>query len=244
MTHCIKPPGRIQDSKGDRHDVSCKMRNCPVCSRVLRQQLIHRVNAFFGDQQVYFNTFTLQTDNNGDIMRYWNLIQQRIKYYYPHMLIFWTKEYTRAGKAHLHFISSRSIDGAWASREWFRITGNSYVVKCGNTSSEVKNPGAYMLKYLTKAHNGLDMFEKNERIYGFLGAKAPPVEKLGFESACVSFELDQHYNLDSKYWQDWYNERQIAYGRPFVETMAYYTLAPMKRYKIDLLRGFVDENYM
>jgi hypothetical protein len=60
-----------------------------------------------------------------------------------------------------------------------------------------------MLKYLTNAHNNLEMFDKGEGIYGFFGARAPLKELLGFEKPSTEFILDQHFNPSSKYWHDY-----------------------------------------
>lgn len=232
-TNCIKPVGLIQDNKGEYHDVSCKMRNCPVCSKVLRNQLMNRVKTFFGDQQTYFNTLTIQINDDQDIMKYWAILRKRIKYYYPYLLIFWVKEYTKRGKAHLHFISSRALDGAWIQNEWYRITGTSFIVKCGNTTGEIRNPAAYMLKYMTKCHNNLDLYQKGERIYGFNGARAPPVELLGFESKAEDFLLYQHYNIYSNYWTTWYNEKQALIGPLFISYINYITSGIITKERIN-----------
>lgn len=163
-----------------------------------------RVKAFYGDNQVYFNTLTLQIDDNHDIMKYWHLFYMRLKYYYPHILIFWVKEYTRRGKAHIHYTTSRALDEQWVKRSWNQITGTSYIAKCGDSSSEIRSPAAYMLKYMTKAHSKLDLYQKGERIYGFLGAKAPPKKILGFESEIEQIILEQHFNIASPYWNIFY----------------------------------------
>jgi hypothetical protein len=187
------------------------------------------VKIYFGDNTTYFNTVTLQIDDEKDIMGYWKTLHKAIKYYYPHILIFWVKEYTKRGKAHLHFLTDRALDGAWLSRTWHKITGSSFVVKAGNTASEIRNPAAYMLKYMTKAHGSLDLYKKGERIYGFLGARSPKKKLLGFEAEPVEFYLDQHYNINSNYWMTWYNEKQLLYGSSFIEYMNYITLPLFKK---------------
>lgn len=180
------------------------MRNCPVCSKVLRNQLMDRVKAFYGDSQIYFNTVTLQYGDTHNIMKYWNLLVKRLKYYYPHILIFWSKEYTKRGMAHIHYLTNQALDGAWLSRVWLEITGTSYIVQCGNTTGEIRNPAGYMLKYLTKAHRNIDMYAKGERIYGFLGARAPTIPKPGYEEKVLDVIIDQHLNTSSKYWNMFY----------------------------------------
>jgi hypothetical protein len=197
-----------------------------------------RVKTFFSDDQIYFNTVTQQIDDATDIQRYWHLLYMRIKYYYQGIRIFWVKEYTKKGKAHLHFLSSRSLDGSWLSRSWLEITGTSYVVKAGNTTGEIRNPAAYMLKYMTKAHGALDMYEKGERIYGFKGAKAPAVKKLGFKEDTLEFSLDQHYNPGSKYWGEWYNSMQLWIGPAFIDYMNYQTLSTIE--KLNFESAIVD----
>lgn len=228
MTNCIKPVGRVLTASGLK-DVSCKMRNCPVCSKVLRNQLMDRVKAFYLDSSVYFNTITLQADDHTNIMRHWKKLTDQLRYYYPHLLIFWTKEYTKRGQAHLHFLTNQALDGQWLSRTWLNITGTSYIVKCGNTTGEIRNPAAYMLKYMTKAHNSLDLFDKGERIYGFLGARAPAVPKKGFDEEPLEFVLDQHYNPSSNYWPAWYDSMQKWIGPAFISYMNYQTLSPIQK---------------
>lgn len=192
-----------------------------------------RVRAFFGDSPTFFNTITMQADDHTNIMHHWKKLTDTLRYYYPHLLIFWVKEYTQKGTAHLHFISSQSLDGAWLSRAWLQITGTSYVVKCGNSSFEIKNAAGYMLKYMTKAHAALDMYDKGERIYGFLGAKAPAIAKMGYEEEVLEFTLEQHYNTGSKHWEKWYNEKQQQIGPAFISYMDYLTLSPGRRIQVE-----------
>lgn len=235
MTNCIKPIGRVK--VGNRYaDVACKMRNCPICSQVLRNQLMDRVKSFYGDQTPYFNTVTLKYGDTGNIMDYWKKLTKRLKYYYPHLLIFWTKEYTKRGMAHLHFLTSQTLDGSWLSRTWLEITGSSFIVKCGNTTGEIRNPAAYMLKYMTKAHNNIDLYDKGERLYGFLGAKSPPVIHPEFDDddQALEFELDQHFNESSKYWLTWYNEMQRWIGPAFISFVNYRTISPLDRMRADI----------
>jgi hypothetical protein len=137
-------------------------------------------------------------------MRYWKTLHKAIKYYYPKILIFWVKEYTKRGKAHIHFITNRALDGKWLSRTWKSITNTSYIVKAGDCSNEIRSPAAYMLKYMTKAHGNIDMYAKGERIYGFLGARSPKKKLLGFETTVSEIMLYQHFNIKSNYWNDFY----------------------------------------
>jgi len=192
-----------------------------------------RVKDFFGEQPTYFNTLTMQADDVSDIMKHWHTINKRIAYYYPHLKIFWVKELTKRGVRHLHFLTTRALDGAWLSRSWLEITGTSYIVQAGTSWAEVRNPAGYMLKYMTKAHEAIQLYEKGERMYGFLGAKAPARQLLGFEHEPLDFQLDQHWNVQSKYWMDFYNKLQIAYGQPFIEYMEYQTLNAFKRMDVD-----------
>lgn len=232
MTNCIKPPGRVLTSQGWK-DVSCKMRNCPVCSKVLRNQLMDRVKAFFLDDQLYFNTITMQSDDKSNIMKHWHTLIRRLNRYYKGLRIFWVKEYTKRHTAHLHFLTTQALDGSWLSRAWLEITGTSYVVKCGNTTGEIRNAAGYMLKYMTKAHGNLDLYDKGERIYGFLGAKAPPVQKLGFNEDPLEFVLEQHYNTGSAYWQEWYNAMQLWIGPAFINYIEYHTLSIIDKVKVE-----------
>lgn len=217
------------------------MRNCPVCSKVLRNQLLDRVNQFYEGCQVYFNTVTMQADDTSNIMKHWHLLTIRIRYYYPYILIFWTKEPTKRGVYHIHFLSSQAIDGAWLSRVWFEITGTSYIVKAGNTTGEIRNPAAYMMKYMTKAHSELELFNKGERIYGFLGARAPPRQNLPrYSEEPAEFMLDQHWNTASAYWMHWYNEKQLQYGRPFIEYMERATITVIQATKLNFESPNID----
>lgn len=237
MTNCIKPPGRVVTDDGLK-DVPCKMRNCPVCSRVLRNQLMNRVTKFFADDTLRFMTVTMQADDKSSIMDHWHVLLVDIKRHYPRVRGFWVKEFTKRGVRHLHVLVTRYVDQAWLQRRWHEITRTSWNIKIKKVddSFEVKNAAAYMLKYMTKAHNHLELFDKGERIYGFFGARAPPKELLGFEKPSCEFILDQHYNPSSKYWSDyitplthkgwkdwehpgWYNIMQRKYGPPFIDYM-------------------------
>lgn len=86
-----------------------------------------------------------------------------------------------------------------------------------------------MLKYMTKAHGNLDMYQKGERIYGFLGAKSPAAKKLGFQEEPLEFILDQHYNTASAYWGEFYNQMQLWIGPAFISYMDYLTLSTIEK---------------
>lgn len=201
MTNCIKPIGYVLTETG-RHPVACKMRNCIACSKVLRNQLMDRVKLFMADDDCRFITLTMQADDRSNIMKHWNVLNLDLKRIYPGIRGFWVKEYTKKGVAHLHILVNRYIDQAWLSRRWYEITGTSYIVYATETH-DVHNPAGYMLKYMTKAHTGLHNYNKGERLYGFFGAKAPKVTKLGFKAEVIDFELDQHINSQSKYYWEW-----------------------------------------
>lgn len=190
-----------------------------------------RVKSFFQDDQVYFMTLTMRADDHSDIMQHWHVLYQRLKYYYPGLRVFWVKEKTKRGIDHLHCIVTRSIDGKWLSRAWLEITKTSFIVKIDN-SSEIMNAAGYMLKYMTKAHENILQYNKGERLYGFNGARSPPTEKLGYNEEPLEFVLGQHYNPSSKYWMTYYNNLQVAIGRPFIEYMSFLTLDTLDKIKV------------
>lgn len=102
----------------------------------------------------------------------------------------------------MHVLVNRYVDQGWLSRRWYEITGTSYIAYMERVD-DIRNPAAYMLKYMTKAHHELELYRKGERIYGFFGQRAPAKKLLGFESEPVEFILGQHWNPESKYWQDY-----------------------------------------
>ncbi len=238
MTNCIKPPGWIVTSEG-YHNVACKMRNCPVCSKVLRNQLMDRVREFFADDDLRFMTLTMQADDKSNIMHHWNTLLLDIKRHYRGIRGFLVKEYTKRGVAHIHALVTRFIDQAWLSRRWHEITGTSFIVHM-EEAFEVKNAAAYMLKYMTKAHGALDLYAKGERIFSFFGARAPAKKLLGFEEAPKEFVMGQHYNPESRYWLDyidnkgrecegWYTEMQRKIGPAFIDYMERMTITQKKQ---------------
>lgn len=163
-TNCIKPVGFVLTDTG-LHSVACKMRNCPVCSVILRLQLMERVKHFFSDdEQLRFMTLTKSINDNADIMTHWHTLMVDLKRKFPGLKGFWVKEYTKRGKAHLHMIVNRYIPQEWLSERWYEITRTSYIVHI-EAMSDIKNPAAYMLKYMTKAMQA--NYQKGERIYGF-----------------------------------------------------------------------------
>lgn len=226
MTNCIKPPGIIITGKGTIANVSCKMRNCPVCSRVIRNQLMDRVKLWFADDELRFMTLTMQADDKSNIMDHWHVLLVDLKRHYPGIRGFWVKEYTKRKVAHLHILVNRFVDQAWLSRRWLEITGTSYIAYIERID-DIRNPAAYMLKYMTKAHGELDLYGKGERIYGFFGAVAPKKVLLGFDDKVEEFYLDQHYNVGSAYWLPWYNQMQLLYGPAFIEYIELATQRPI-----------------
>jgi len=228
------------------------MRNCPVCARVLRNQLLDRVKEWFADDEVRFMTVTMRIKRDGSdvasqnarLMKCWHVLMVDLKRMYPGIRGWWMKEPTKRGAMHLHALVTRYVDIHWLKRRWHEITGDSY--QCWMEEAfEIKNTAAYMMKYMTKQVNGEERFLKGERHYGFFGAKAPPVKLLGFEEKVTDFELDPHFNPASVYWLDfYYKPRFEKYGPVAVEFINRALLNVHDRYLIiqaEIELGYHDE---
>lgn len=181
------------------------------------------------DDEVRFMTLTMQADDKSPIMDHWHVLMVDLKRHHPGLRGVWCKEYTKQGVNHMHILVNRFIDQKWLSRRWLEITKTSYIAYMERID-DIRNPAGYMLKYLTKAHHELDMFQKGERIYGYFGARAPKKELLGFDKEPAEFLLKQHYNPESAYWLDYidkkgwpttgfYNKMQQQIGPAFIDYM-------------------------
>lgn len=120
---------------------------------------------------------------------------------------------------------------------WIKATeGQSYIVHIEDTC-EVHNAAAYMMKYMTKQLDGGDNFRKHERRYGFNGGRRPKHPNWdGKAEGDIEVEIDPHFNIGSKYWLDYYNKNQIAYGPAYIEYMNYLTSNTFTKLKIRMIR--------
>jgi len=236
MTNCVKPIGYGQSSiDGERFHIPCKKWDCPVCSKVKVNKLLDEVNIFFRGEHVRFMTLTERSTatNKQDIMKHYRKLMDNLKKEHDGLKVFWVKEFTKRGVRHLHVAVNTYIPQSRIKELWIKATGGqSYIVHVEDTS-EVRNAAAYMMKYMTKQLNGSDNFKKYERRFGFNGGKRPKsTDWEGKAKGEIEVEIEPHFNQNSKYWIDYFNKNQIAYGPAYIELMNYMTSSTIVKQKI------------
>jgi hypothetical protein len=239
VTNCIKPVGYGQSTKtGERFRIPCKKWDCPVCSKVLRNKLLDDVNMFFYGEHVRFMTLTERSTakNKENIMKHYRRLMDNLRQEYKGLKVFWVKEFTKRGVRHLHVALNTYIPQSRIKQLWIKATeGQSYIVHIEDTC-EVRNAAAYMMKYMTKQLDGGDNFKRYERRFGFSGGKRPKHYWEGRAEGDIEVEIDPHFHQDSKYWFDYYNKNQIAYGPAYIDFMNFATNSIITKHKIRLAR--------
>jgi hypothetical protein len=219
MTECITPVGWGHNGKtGEYYQMPCKKWNCPICGRILKNKLLDRVNRGFWGEEVRFMTLTHKAGLNRDIMKDWNRFRTYLKgETHSKLKYFLTKEFTKKGTRHLHVLVNTYIEQKLIQKCWLKATqGTSYIVWI-NDAKCVRDPAAYMMKYMTKNMYDEHQYGKREPRYAFSTHKEfRPIKEDKDTSECEIHELEPHFNIHSKYWFNWYNEMQTAYGTPFI----------------------------
>lgn len=130
-------------------------------------------------------TLTLgpQAENNM-IGKYWARFRSYLlKYYGLKLAFFWVKEFTQAGKMHMHVLIDQYVHWSKIKKAWKWATyGTSYVIHLtGSKENGIYNPAGYMMKYITKTCKD-ERFGRKVRRYGFSrtpGFNPPRKEKSG-----------------------------------------------------------------
>jgi hypothetical protein len=151
-------------------------------------------------------------------MKDWNRFRTSLRGLVPGKLkYFLVKEFTKKGVRHLHVLINAYIDQKTISEKWERATKGTSKIVWIEDAKNIKNPAGYMTKYLTKNLNDEHKYGRKERRYAFSAHKEfRPIKQDKDTSECEVYDLEPHFNHHSKYWQEWYNEMQQAYGTPFI----------------------------
>ena len=240
MTNYIKPIGYGQStSESGRFDIPCKKWDCPVCSKVTVNKLLDDVNIFFSGEHVRFMTLTERSTatNKKDIMKHYRRLMDNLKIEFKGLKAFWVKEFTKRGVRHLHVALNMYIPQPRIKKLWIKATeGQSYIVHIEDTCN-IRNAAAYMMKYMTKQLSDGVHFKKYERRYGFSGGKRPKHEDWdGKAKGEIEVEIDPHFNQYSKYWLDYNNKNQIAYGPAYIDYINHATCSVFVKQKIRMVR--------
>jgi len=237
-TNCIKPIGYGVPLEGEKYRMPCKMWNCPVCSKVLVNRLLDDVKYYLQFEDVRFLTLTESANapNKDDIMLHFRRLMAVLRKEYKGIKGFWTKEFTKRGVRHLHVLINQYIPQKRIKELWIKATeGYSSIVHI--QKARINNVAGYMMKYLTKQLR-FPKFKRHERRYGFIGGYRPHYSDFYDKQSDVTVELEQHFNPDSKYWLQYYNENQVRWGSAYVDYMNYIMSGWLSRWKIDGYKGW------
>nr|WP_148266484.1 hypothetical protein [Methanocella arvoryzae] len=151
---------------------------------------------------------------------------------------FWVKEFTKRGVRHLHVAINMYIPQSRIKELWIKATGGQSHIVHIEDACEMRNAAAYMMKYMTKQLSGGDNFKRNERRFGFSGGKRPKQKDWeGKAKGEIEVEIDPHFNQNSRYWLDYYNKNQIAYGPAYIDFINFATCSIIAKHKIRLARA-------
>jgi len=162
-TPCPTPVGQaLNASTAKRIEIPCGKWTCPECGPAKVSRL--KVRYGMGDlQPTVFLTLTQQSDDATPIMAAWNRFRAIMRKRGYLLRYFLVREYTRAGKAHLHVL----VEGYWpwiqTSGMWMLATGGASKI---TNIKRIHNAGGavgYVVKYLTKSLGSF--YQKGERRY-------------------------------------------------------------------------------
>ena len=189
---CPHKIGFIRTSSCDYYDISeiegyslnCHMWGCPVCSKVLKNQLLDRIQLGLQDKsEFYFFTLT-SSYRDMDIKSSWNSMRGILRHNYPIDKFVWVMEITPpshpytdykgdtrisvGGLRHFHGLIS-FVDKIPSKLEfkafWLRATKYEADQIHFEKLWDIKRPAGYMSKYVTKGLNS--GYKDRERRIGF-----------------------------------------------------------------------------
>jgi hypothetical protein len=148
--------------KGVWIELPCRKWTCESCGPQKVKRL--RIRFGLGDLQPgWFLTLTLHTSDQKPIMDAWNLFLAGLRkdgYQIRYLL---AKEFTRAGKRHLHVIGEGWVPFRELSKRWKRATSCSKWTHVRPLRDKARAAG-YVTKYMMKAV-GSRLYEHKERRY-------------------------------------------------------------------------------
>lgn len=239
-----------------------------------------QVSLYFADDPVvYFYSFTEQADCGRDIMKdldkfrrtLVNGKKERVPGTYnqwqvkwaprPKPKAFYAKEFTLRGVRHVHMITTTKMDNEELSQRWRHATDGISDQARVTEGYTVKNPAAYMMKYMAKQlsqdkeqfYEAKYQFKKHERRTGFWKPKGMKrVPKLEWRpddlnpDDKVQVELGHRWNQESKYYRSWYDDLYRRWGEPFHNYMEWATMSDIKKmFVLDKIQklNFESPNY-
>jgi hypothetical protein len=176
ITKCPNPIGiftGFQNGKKITIPAPCKRWDCPTCGEQKKNIAADGIRdgslrIMQDDTQpdcmriIRFLTLTQHTDDNTPIMEAWARFRAYMAKKGIKPRFFGIKEHTKKGKLHLHILLNTPIPQRLISKAWkYATQGKSYIVHITRVSYKIGNPGAYMVKYLTKATHSR-RFKKHE----------------------------------------------------------------------------------
>ena len=167
---CRHSPGEFRHKDGRVLPAPCNSWNCDFCAPKKKAKLMNRLQhgQETGGLRWRSLTLTQQIADPMPIMLAWALMRRALADEgYRHIKFVLTKEFTRAGKRHLHILINAYLPHSMLKRLWLQVTaGSSYIVDI-RSCNDVRSLAGYMSKYIIKAIEREDQFEKGEHRYSF-----------------------------------------------------------------------------
>lgn len=169
---CPNSPGHFKLVSGKIIPAKCQSWSCSFCAPGKKNRWLDRIarGTQHGGYRWRMLTLTQATSDTMPIMHAW----ARWRRYmanddWIHLKYVWVKEFTQAGKRHLHVLVNAYVPWSIIKKNWARATrGASYIIHIADkVSGEIRDKAAYMSKYISKNLEADYDWRKYERRFGF-----------------------------------------------------------------------------
>lgn len=170
LNYCPNSPGYFKSPDGLLFPAPCKSWTCPYCGPKRKYDLLWRLEHGYnvGGLRWRFLTLTMQTRDPTRITAAWARFRAYLAKRGYRFKFVWVKEFTLAGKRHLHILISAYIPWRILRAGWLAATsGHSYIVDIRAHKGKIRSLGGYMSKYISKSLVGVNTFLKRERRFMF-----------------------------------------------------------------------------
>jgi len=169
LRYCPTSPGYFKHWDGRVFLTPCNGWTCPFCAPKKKAKLIERIahGGMTGGYRWRFLTLTQALNDPTYLMHAWARLRAYLAKKGYHLKYSWCKEFTKAGRRHLHIIINAYIPQKIIKSGWIYATsGYSHIVDI-RCKHDIHHIGAYMSKYITKTLTCEHDWYKGERRFGF-----------------------------------------------------------------------------
>lgn len=157
-------------SEIEGYSLNCHQWSCPDCAKVLKNQLLDRINQGLDFVHEFFFMTLTSSYREMDIKKYWNRFRVRMSYNYSINRFVWVMELTPpshvyedwkgvkrvsvGGLRHFHVLISfkdKIPSKDLIERYWYRATSEKAWQIHFERLNDIRSPAGYMSKYLTKS---------------------------------------------------------------------------------------------